>query len=80
MVIRYSFPLSVLCSFPTQSIVIRSFENRHDADGVLVLWNCIYTLAFLTVFKPISNVLVESGPIETSQNLVGHLSSTHVTS
>ena len=60
--------------------VERCFENRHDAEGGLVLRNCIYLLVLLTVFKPISNVLVESGPIEASQNLAGCLSSTHVAS
>ena len=82
MLIRYMYPLGVLCSFPTQWIAVfkRCFENRHDAEGALVLQNYIYRLAFLTVFEPISNVLVESGPIEASQNLAGCLSSTHVTS
>ena len=83
MAIRYLFPLGVLCSFPTQSTAIwlkGVLEKKHDAEGGLVLRNCIYALAFLTVFEPISNVLVESGTIEASQNLVGRLSSTHVTS
>ena len=69
------FPHTVKCNS-----VERCFENRHDAEGGLVLRNCIYPLALLTVFEPISNVLVESGPIEGSQNLAGRLSSTHVTS
>ena len=59
MLIRYMYPLGVLCSFPTQWIAVfnRCFENRHDAEGALVLRNYIYRLAFLTVFEPISNVL-----------------------